>query len=376
MTTSRNYGEELDFLTQEVKELKQILSQIIGTQSPNKILHIKENKKSESNIESKNELGEIFYSGQYRGQNSIRWDPQQRNVYDLLELDSEKVAKVLSALGNKQRLDILTTVLRGPTTGIAIVEQLNMGTTGQLYHHTKALLGADLLVQEERGGHYSLPTHRIFPLLLLLSALSDLIDTSSYIELTEARNNKMTYLGEEHKGYNPNDLLWAVLENSILEHEEGYCSDIVIVLQGDGSVTVADNGRGIPIKTMPNSINSSVQEVLTELGKNNTSASFIVRGGLKGINMAVVNALSEKLSTEVRREGRVYHQDFKYGIPQSELLVIGITKETGTSVTFKPDQDIFTFSFNKTQLTERINVFKEHYPNLNVQIIDSNNFNK
>ncbi|MGU3442724.1 ATP-binding protein [Bacillus cereus] len=371
LTASRNYDEELDFLTQEVKQLKQLLSQFIGTPSSNKSSHISQNKKSESNTESKSNLGEIFYSGQYRGQNSIRWDPQQKNIYDLLELDSEKVAKVLAALGNKQRLDILTTVLRGPITGKAIVEQLNMGTTGQLYHHTKALLGADLLVQEERGGSYSLPTHRIFPLLLLLSALSDLIDTSSYIELTEARNNTNTYLGEEQKGYySSNHFLWAVLENSILEHIGGHCSEIVIILQGDGSVTVADNGRGIPIKTMPNSINSSVQEILTELGKNNTSASFIVSDGLKGINMAVVNALSEKLSVEVRREGRVYHQNFKHGIPQSELLVIGITKETGTSITFKPDQDIFTCGLDKKQLTERIKLFKEHYTNLNIITID------
>ncbi|MCA0756875.1 hypothetical protein KP806_17595 [Paenibacillus sp. N4] len=170
------------------------------------------------------------------------------------------------------------------------------------------------------------------------------------MELTEARNNAGTYLGEQHEGYDPNHLIWAVLENSVLEHEAGYCSEISIVHQQDGSVTIADNGRGIPIRALPNSSTKvPVQTVLTEIGYyNNTSASVAAPGGLKGINMPVVNALSERLSVEIRREGKVFRQDFKHGIPQSELLVIGVTKETGTSVTFRPDRDIFAASFDKT----------------------------
>ncbi|RXZ79543.1 ArsR family transcriptional regulator [Paenibacillaceae bacterium] len=370
MNTSRDYGMELDFLTEEVNELKQLLSQFIDLQSLHKPLHLNEFKNVVSVTEDDNDLGAIFYSGQYRGQNGFRLDPQQRNVSQLLDLDSDKGAKVLAALGNKQRLDILTTVLRGPLTGSEIVDQLNMGTTGQLYHHTKALLGADLLVQEERGGRYSLPPHRTLPLLLLLSAIVDLLDTSNYMELSEARNNAVAYLGEQHEGYDPNQLLWAVLENSVLEHEAGYCSEISLILQPDGSVTVADNGRGIPIQALPNSTKTPVQTVLTEIGHYNSSASVVAPGGLKGINMPVVNALSERLSVEIRREGKVFRQDFKHGIPQSELLVIGVTRETGTSITFRPDQDIIPSSFDKTQLIDRIAEFQTNYPNLKIQILE------
>lgn len=143
----------------------------------------------------------------------------------------------------------------------------------------------------------SFPSHRTLPLLLLLSAISDLLDTSNYMELSEARNNAGTYLGEQREGYDPNHLLWA---------EASYCSEISIVLQKDGSVTVADNGRGIPIKALPNSTKALVQTVLMEIGHYNTSAYVIAPGGLKGINMPVVDALSERLSVEVRREGKVF----------------------------------------------------------------------
>ncbi|MFC5653454.1 hypothetical protein ACFPYJ_30920 [Paenibacillus solisilvae] len=82
--------------------------------------------------------------------------------------------------------------------------------------------------------------------------------------------------------------------------------------------------------------------------------------------MPIVNALSERLSVEIRREGKVFRQDFRHGIPQSELFVTGISKETGTSVTFKPDPDIFGASFDKIQLMDRIAEFQENYPNLRV----------
>lgn len=365
MTTARNYGLELDALKGELNELKQLLSPFFANQTSKSLNSFTRNNLTK---EPENDLGAIFYSGQYRGHehNDLRWEPQERNVAQLLDLDSDKGAKVLAALGNKQRLDILTTVLRGPLTGSEIVEQLNMGTTGQLYHHTKALVGADLLVQEERGGRYSLPPHRTLPLLLLLSAISDLLDTSNYIELTEARNNAGTYLGDQH---NPNHLLWAVLENSLLEHEAGYCSEISIFFQNDGSITIADNGRGIPIQSLPNSTNMPLQTILTDLGQYNTSASIVASGGAKGINMAIVNALSEKLSVEVRRDGKVSRQDFRHGIPQSQLLVIGATKETGTSVTFLPDPDIFAASFDQAGLTDRVAQYQANYPNLRIEMM-------
>jgi DNA gyrase subunit B len=372
LITSRDFGAELDSLAIQLDELKQLVSQFTNTSS-SQAYRAKRGgliKESDNTNNTDDELGAIFYSGQYRGKNRYRWDPQQRSVSRLLDLDGDKVAKVLAALGNKQRLDILTAVLKEPLTGAEIVEQLNMGTTGQLYHHTKALLGADLLIQEDRGGKYSLPPHRSLPLLLLLAASSDLLDTSDYMELAETRNNAGAYLGNSQDEYDPHHLLWTVIENSIVEHQAGYCSEVNLILQNNGSITVADNGRGIPIQALQNTNKTNVHAVLTEISNYSSTASIVAPGGVKGIHMPVVNALSQQLSVEIRREGKVFRQDYKHGIPQTELLVIGVTKETGTSVTFIPDQDIFGTGFNKNVLENRIAELRSNFPALKIHILN------
>jgi len=370
MPVSRNYEQELDMLKDEVSEIKQLLRKFLKDENtPDAPPSASAQSNHVDYDDSDRHIGAIYYSGQYNGQKGFRWDPQKRPVDQLLELDSDKAAKILAALGNKQRLDILISVLQGPKTGIELVDQLHMGTTGQLYHHTKALTGADMLVQEERGGRYSLPAHRTLPLLLLLAACSDLLDASHYIELAEARNDAADYLGHSEKGYDPHHLLWAVLQNSILEHEAGFSSEISIVLQKDGSVTVSDNGRGIPVQAFPNSSRTPVQAVLTELSHYNQSASVSAPGGRKGITMPIVNALSERLSVEVKREGKVFRQDFKHGIPQSELLTIGLTKETGTSVTFLPDSDIFQSVLDNVAIKQRIMELQSSYSKLNFEFL-------
>lgn len=361
---SRDFGAELDTLKAQLDDLKQLVNQIANSSTP---ITVNNGAAITERSNGEEELGGIFYSGQYRGEKwRHRWEPQARPVEQLLALDGDKAAKVLAALGHKQRLDILRSVLKGPLSGSELVERLNMGTTGQLYHHIKALLGADLLVQEERGGMYSLPSHRALPLLLLLAATSDLLDTSDYMELAEARTNANIYFGTPQDGYDPHQLLWAVVENSILEHQAGYCSEVGIFLQNDGSISVADNGRGIPVQVLPNTDKSRVQAVLTELGHHGASHSFVAPGGEKGINIAVVNALSQRLLVEVRREGKVFRQDFKHGIPQSGLLTVGITKETGTSITFLPDREIFGSVFDKNVLAKRVSEISSIYPDLTI----------
>lgn len=364
MTAPRDYGAELDALTVQLNELKQLVSQLTANRSPSpKQVRIDAAKIND-------ESGALFYSGQYRGKNGFKWEPQQRNVAQLLELDTDKIAKILAALGNKQRLDILTAVLRKPLTGAELVERLNMGTTGQLYHHTKALLGADLLIQEDRGGKYSFPPHRSLPFLLLLAVGSDLLETSDYMELTEARNNVSTYLNSAQADYDPHHLLWAVIENCILEHQAGYCTEVNLILQSDRCITVADNGRGIPAHTLPDGNKTSVQTILTQMGQRNSSATVMAPGGVQGINMAVVNALSEQLSVEVRREGKIYRQEFKHGIPQTELIVIGVTKETGTGITFTLDRDIFKTVFDVSTVNNHLEDLASTYPKLKFQILD------
>ncbi|WP_029192875.1 ATP-binding protein [Paenibacillus harenae] len=368
---SRDFGAELDLLRAQMDELKQLVSQLnaaAGSSADVPFQSETGRRKADETLQADDELGAIFYSGQYRGINRYRWEPRHRAVSGLLGIDSDKAAKVLAALGHKQRLDILTAVLEEPLTGAEIVERLNMGTTGQLYHHTKALLGADLLVQEERGGRYSLPAHRFLPLLLLLAAASDLLDTSDYMELTETRNRTGAYLGTNPGEHDPHHLLRAVVENCLLEHQAGYCSEVSIILQHDGSITVADNGRGIPVQALPDSNKTPVQSVLTELSRYGVSASLVAPGGEKGIHMPVVNALSSKLSVEVRREGKVFRQDYRHGIPQSDLLVIGITKETGTSITFLPDRELFRSGFQADALEALNGELTSGYPGLSVNV--------
>lgn len=369
---TRNYDDELDTLTNQMNEVKQLVNQLINEKATQAyrgqatgvvIQH-------DSKPSAETDLGAIFYSGQYKGKNSFRWEPQQRNVSQLLAIDGDKISKVLAALGNKQRLEILMAVMHEPLTGTEIVEQLNMGTTGQLYHHTKALLGADLLVQEDRGGKYSLPAHRSLPLLLLLAAGSDLIDTSDYMELTETRNQAGDYLGDNSKEYDPHQLIWAVIENTILEHQSGYCNEVNLILQTDGSITVADNGRGIPTHAISQTNKTNVQAVLTEINRHHATAAVLAPEGVKGINIPVVNALSQRLSIEIRREGKVFHQAYKHGIPQTELLVIGTTRETGTSLTFKPDTELFhSAAFNKDIIKHHLEELSSSYPELKINLL-------
>lgn len=361
MSTTRDYGTELDALQAQMNQLGQLIQQLLkrdGQEHSPIFTHTKEAPASD-------ELGRLFYSGQYRGeQASYRWEPQDKQVSQLLQLDSDKLAKVLGALAHKQRLDILRLVLQEPLTGPELVERLNMGTTGQLYHHMKALVGADLLVQEERGGTYAIPGHRVLPLLLLLAAASDLMDTTDYIAMTEVRTNAPAYLGNTNETYNSHLLLWAVVENCLMEHQHGTCTEVSLIWHADGSMTVSDNGRGIPVYALPGVEVPRVQSVLTDMSHLRGSAQFFAPGSEKGISMPVVNALSSKLSVTIKRDGCIFQQHYKHGIPQSEVQTVGLTKETGTSVTFLPDRAIFIQSFDFILLQQQAAELAASYPNL------------
>lgn len=366
---TRQYGDEIDALKLQVSELTQLVRQALGErQSGDRMARNAAIKATDAGEAKGDELGGIYYSGQVGGSEwRTVWSPQERRVGRLLETDSDKAAKVLAALGHKQRLDILKSVLKEPLSGSELVERLNMGTTGQLYHHIKALLGADLLVQEERGGKYSLSERRALPLLLLLAAATDLIDTTNYMELSEARDNTGAYLGQSEEQYDPHALLTAVVENTILEHQAGHCSEVQLIVHADGSVTVADNGRGIPVRALPHSNNPVVQAMLTDISRYTEGAVIMAPGGEKGISIPIVNALSQSLAVEIRRDGYIYRQDYKHGIPQTDLLTVGATKETGTSVTFLPDRDIFLKGVSADRVSEYADQVKSAYPGLDVR---------
>ena len=143
-------------------------------------------------------------------------------------------------------------------------------------------------------------------------------------------------------------LVYEVTDNSIDEAMAGYCANIDVVIHVDNSVTVTDDGRGIPVDMHKEQKKPAVEVVLTTLhaGGKFDHRMYKVSGGLHGVGVSVVNALSEWLEVEVRRDGKVYHQRYKKGHTASKLTVIGKSHKTGTKVTFRPDMTIFTRSID------------------------------
>jgi len=139
-------------------------------------------------------------------------------------------------------------------------------------------------------------------------------------------------------------LVYEVVDNSVDESLAGHCSDIAVEVHGDNSITVIDNGRGIPVDMHKTEKKPAVEVALTTLhaGGKFDHRSYKVSGGLHGVGVSCVNALSDWLEVEVKRDGKIYHQRYERGKTVSKLTVIGKSNSTGTKITFKPDKSIFT----------------------------------
>ena len=152
-------------------------------------------------------------------------------------------------------------------------------------------------------------------------------------------------------------LVYEIVDNSVDEALAGFCDTISVTIHLDNSITVEDNGRGIPVDMHPTEKRPAAEVVMTVLhaGGKFDSNAYKVSGGLHGVGASCVNFLSEWLRMEIRREGGVYEMEFKQGITSTKLTKTGNTKRRGTKLTFKPDPEIFTtteYSFDK--LSERL----------------------
>ena len=195
--------------------------------------------------------------------------------------------------------------------------------------------------------------------------------------LEGVRKRPGMYIGDTDDGSGLHHLVHEVVDNSVDEHLAGHCNRIDVVIHFDNSVTIEDNGRGIPVDVMAGEGRPAAEVVMTVLhaGGKFGGKGYKVSGGLHGVGVSAVNALSDWLKLEIRRNGKVYYQEYSRGIPMTELKQTGFTdsgERHGTKITFHPDPDIFKniLEFSFDQLATKLRELAYLNSGLEIDIVD------